>query len=596
MTDHPNNQWAPPSGPPAGPTDFGLLNADAPTGPTTITQTSVARGPKNLGRFGLAAALVVTAGVGGLAVNSALSDPAGAETPGEAFEAFFVAVDNEDLAGALELLPPGERESLVEPTAAVFRQLARLELFDESADTNSLGGFDLTVEGVSYSVEQLDPRLAWVTTTGGTITAGDVDIEQLPLGSAVRDWIDDAEANSGVESFDQSVESAEGDVADLGADPFSLAIVEEDGSWYVSVMYTMAESVRQDSGDAFPGLGNGPAPVGGETPGEAMRGMAEAAIDLDMAGVISYLDPIEMAALYDYSPLFLDDVDAMAAEVRAEMGTITLDRMETRSWDRNGRTMVGVDGFAGSFVGSDPFTGEPITASIDFADDCYAIVYNGESERICLDDVAGATEDPLADDFDYDAMLEEFGVDLSAFEEITFPEQGLTVVERDGRWYLSLVPSMMYPMAETLEQFELEMFEQLADAFGTIVDEGLTGTTFTEIESEIGFDDEMPMGDEPMGEAFPEDFFDEESGFDEDGFPDEYFDDAETTSNFIVTQLIPAGTPADELQSGGFVEEVQVPSLEATFESVWWIDSEIGGLVALRDIQPGETLLVEDFG
>ena len=580
------NQWSPPAGPPTGSTDFAVF--DTAQAPAALAQGTVQRGPKNLGRMGLAAALVVTAGVGGYAVNSALSEPAGPQSPGEAFESFFVAVDNEDLAGVLELMPPGERESLVEPTAAVMRQLQRLDVLDADADTSSLGGFDLTVEGVTYSVEQLDPRLAWITTTGGTVTTADLDLDQLPFGSLIDDAIESSDATM---ALDSEVEAADGETTDLGRDPFSLAVVEDDGSWYVSLMYTAAESARNDANEAFPGLGNGPTPIGGATPGDAIKGMVEASVDLDLAGVIAHLDPVEMAALYDYAPLFLDEAEAGVQSFQSEVGTITVDRIDTRSWERNGRTMVGIDGFAGSFAGTDPFSGEPTSGSVDFDGDCYALEFNGETQRVCTSDLDAANADATTGAGEmaqaYSDIIDELGIDLSAFEDLTFPEQGITVVERDGRWYISVVPTMMYPIAETLEQFEANTFTDLVDSIKAIAEEGgdaLFG---------MGGDDWDTLPQEPfLGED--EDFevpFEEDAPFEDD---DDFFSTA--TNNYVVEQMIPAGTPASELLAGGYISAFEVADEDLDFDTVWYLESELGGLAANRDLQVGEILKVDDFG
>ncbi|MEZ5378669.1 MAG: hypothetical protein R2733_19360 [Acidimicrobiales bacterium] len=576
--NQPTQQWQPPMAPPAAPGGAGNsfeMYGTGPAAPST-TESSVRRGPKHLGRLGLAAALVVTAGVGGYVVKSALSDPAGPQSPGEAFEQFFVAVDNEDLAGVLELLPPGERETLVEPTAAVMRQLQRLEVLDPAADTSALGGFDLTVSGVSYSVEELDPRLAWVTTTGGTITGTNLDADQLPFGSVIRDAMDSAEEAANGQTLDEAMAETEGQSNDLGQDPFSLAVVEDDGGWYVSLTYTMAESARRDAEMLFPGLGNGPAPVGGATPGDAVKGLVQSAIDLDLGGVIAHLDPVEMAALYDYSPLFLDDVDAGAQSFTDEVGDLTLDRLDVRSWERNGRTMVGIDGFAGSLSGIDPYSGEPIDGSIDFDGDCYTVTMAGETEELCASDAAASADAADVQQLAKD-MIDELGIDISAFEDLTFPEQGITVVERDGRWYVSTVPSMMYPMAEILEQFEADSFTNLVDSITALIEEG--GDPLYELENEI-------FG----GGIYPE----EDVDYGDGSFSPS--DNAGETDNFVVEKLIPAGTPGSVLLSEGYVSVISVPDEELDFSTVWYIDLEIGELSALRDIQVGEVLMIDDFG
>ncbi len=568
------NQWSPPSGPPGGPNSFEMFGAAPGSAQAAQSQTAVRRGPKNLGRMGLAAALVVTAGVGGYAVKSALTEPAGPQTPGEAFEQFFVAVDAEDLAGVLELMPPGERETMVEPTAAVMRELQRLEVFDPAADASSLEGFDLTVEGITYTVDQLDPRLAWVTTTGGTISGSSLDSDLLPFGKVLRDNIDAAEEASGGMTLDEVMAETEGGETDLGDEPFSLAVIEDDGSWYVSLTYTIAESARNDSGKVFPGLGNGPTPVGGATPGDAIKKMIEEAVALDVGGMISYLDPVEMAALYDYSPLFLDDLEAGAQSFTDEVGTLSLDRLDTRSWERNGRTMVGIDGFAGSMSGTDSYTGETFSASVEFDGDCYVATMDGETQELCVSEAAAAAEaDAAAESFD--DIIDELGIDLSVFEGITTPEQGITVVERDGRWYLSLVPSMMYPVAEILAEFETDAFVDFTDSLRAVAQDG--EDAFFDLGNEI-------MG----GSSVQSDPFGDESFADSDSFG--------TTQNYVVEKTIPAGTPGSVLLSDGYVSVIEVSDEDLDFATVWYLDMEVGGLSALRDIQVGEVLLVDDFG
>ena len=81
---------------------------------------------------------------------------------------------------------------------------------------------------------------------------------------------------------DRSTDTTTIDIAEVAGDEqLRVAVVEEDGAFYVSSYYTVAELAAASEGYTLPAT---PIPaVGAESPEEAVRGMIDAAIDLDAA-------------------------------------------------------------------------------------------------------------------------------------------------------------------------------------------------------------------------------------------------------------------------------------------------------------------------
>ncbi|MFW2382014.1 MAG: hypothetical protein ACN4GZ_09665 [Acidimicrobiales bacterium] len=396
---------------------------------TTSSTVNTSGVPGRLAVGGLVAALAV----GGLfATRAALTEPAGPASSEEAVTEFFAALDNDDFVGLAEVIHPAERESLAQPVFDMVDHAKRLEVVSASTDLTQSSFIDFQVEGVTFSVESTSPKLHYVTTTGGTISAP--ENPTLPTGPLF-------------DRFDIDVmDSGGGTVtADLGIEPMQMAVIEEDGSWYVSIWYSVAESARREAGLAFPGVGTGPAPVGSATPDGVMEDMMAAIFDLDADRVLTLLDPEEAAALYDYSPLFMNDLRVALAEVEAEAAAAgmewSLDSIDFTATEANGRQLVSFNSMTASFSIESEWTS--MSGSIRIDDDCSIVTVDEETLNSC--DVQSGEQraelDRLRDELLEVADLS--AVTLNAFEKVAAVERGITVVERDGRWYLSLMPTML---------------------------------------------------------------------------------------------------------------------------------------------------------
>lgn len=402
------------------------------------TSSTVEKKPSIVGRLGLVAAAVAIAGGGAFAVANALSDPTGPSSPDEAVEQFFDSLDNDDLLGMTEAMLPSERESLVEPSLDLLTQLQRLELVDPAMNPEAPSSLDFTVTDLQFVATEIGEGVARVRLLEGVVTvSGSTD--DLPVGSLIEEEMGEPIPSERIDEQIVDFDDEEGAM---------LVAVEEDGSWYLSLWYTVAEYAREEARAPIPDFGNGVAPIGAATPEGAVEGLIREAADLDAAGVIAMLDPAEFRALYDYAPLFLDDaeaaVDELLSEARSEGVDWNIESIDARSFEQRGRTVVAVDGFA-AWV-----EGEGERYSIDFDDECVAITGPDADERFCQGDVQ-----------------EEFGAEFDSLTELFDIDGGVTVVERDGRWYVSGMPSIVGVYADLLaglDRADLDRIERDLEA------------------------------------------------------------------------------------------------------------------------------------
>lgn len=447
------------------------------------------------GRVGLVAAALAVAGGGAFAVTRALAEPAGAETADEAVTQLFEAVENDDLIGLTEAMLPSEREAVIDPMIDLFSELERLEILDEDVDLESRAdeagsdGIDFSVSGLDYTTTVVGEGVVNVQLTGGIVSVTG-DVSDLPFG-------DRATAEIGEENMSESLDE---EIVNFAEEPDAqFTVVEEDGSWYISLWYSVAEAAREEAGEPVPAFGAGVAPVGGDTPEDALRVMMEAAVDLDAEGVIAAMDPAEFRALHDYAPLFLGDADEAAAEFRQMLNdegvTYSLDRLDLSSADVRGRTVVSVDGFAVSaFAEGESF-------SLDYDGNCFTVILGSEIDETCLD---GLRDELAGED------IPEAYLDL-----VTDSNSGVTVVERDGQWFVSGLPTIIGAYTDLLASLEPQDIDDLTDFFSSSFEDAF----------ELGFDgfDELNGGsNDPFGEFEEDPFFEEaEDAIEEDPFVEE---------------------------------------------------------------------------
>jgi len=426
--------------------------------------------PRPGSRFGrVAATLVAAAMVGGgafLAFGAGTAQD-GADSPEEAFRQAVAAVEAGDLVALAAVMEPGERDTVFDAGFSFLDEMARLGVLADDFDAAALEGFAVSLSDVRLTVERPRDDLARIHLDGAELAVA-VDVAALPLGRRVLDRLDDEQRAFAerrvevVDGFDQPV-----------------VAVRRDGRWFLSLWYTAAENIRLALGAPLPAPGTAPAPIGADTPEGAARRFLEEAVRLDPARMIGMFDPVEAAALYDYSPLFLDDASVAAndfleaaegegwswgfeelefrAEVDDELATVFLDRMRFVASGESGSLslVVGPDRVGVDVTTIDEFWGEETSWAIDVADGCVRGAVTSGSGIESFDSCEGGEGLPALTGFDWQ-------------------DSGVVARRVDGRWYLSPVRTGLAALVRALEAVEGddldEVVGQLLGLPGVVLD------------------------------------------------------------------------------------------------------------------------------
>jgi len=497
-------------------------------------------------KLAIGALAVVVLGGGTYATAELLSDDRGSASPQEAGERLLSALNRADVLGVIDLLPPGEREVLLDISGELSEQGERLGLLDETFRLDGIPGITIEITDPEFAVDELGDGIATVSLVDGEAS---VEIDGDLLSGSVGEVVEAiAEANDvevEADDADQRVDiadeldEAEEEADDFGVEfvnPFAVTVVEIDGRWYPSVGFTIAEFARADAGSSrAPNLDDGVRPDGAESPEGVVQALLDAATDLDAEAALAVLEPGEMAAIQVYSELFLGDLgDGEDSGVTAEL----TDAEVTSLGDGVNRVVPTGLVVEGEFDDS--------TLALELADGCVSLVTeSGDPDvedldiEICEgDDLADALPDEFGDTFDDIEVPEELTDLIEAFGPV---EVGIITVERDGEHFFSPLRTLFDVAAISFRGLERTDLEA-----GGIVFEALTG----------GLDDEFEEFFEELGERFVEEFFEDDFEFDDELDFDDEFDDEFDEDDFEISRVPtgPAGSgPAGELLAGDVV-------------------------------------------
>jgi hypothetical protein len=290
-------------------------------------------------------------------------------------------------------------------------------------------------------------NLAEVRIVSGTLTTT-VSLDSLPLGPALRDLANQAGA-------DATAKAAEPQNEDLSKMDAPLMVVRKNGQWGLSLGYTLAEAARRDAGAARPDYAH-PAvtPQGASSPTAAVEGLVGAIDNGDVRGMIAHLEPEEMAALYDYSSLFLPSADANA-ELKAFAAATTISDVNLSVEGSGDTRLVKIDGFTMNY------DDDQVSAEVRLADGCVHVV------QIQTD---GSQHDAYDSCASGEANADALGADLGGFaglQGLFDPSSltkglGITVHQVDGKWYVS-------PTRTVLETLVAVVGTLKDDAVGSLV-------------------------------------------------------------------------------------------------------------------------------
>lgn len=354
--------------------------------------------------------------VGGSFAFASLTQDDGATTPEAAVEQFVEAVADEDALGALEALPPSERELLADAFQDIAGEAERLGA-TQGLELGDVDGFDFEINDMTLEPEQLGEGIVAIH-IDGTLTSSSTGAE-LPLGQMIRDTLVDSDA---ISSFEEGV----GNLPEVFADEdVFIVAIEEDGGWHASSWYTIAEYIRRAEGKPLPTFGGGAIPaIGAATPEEATRTLIEGISEGNLQGVLQLGLPGESRVLYDYGPLFLPDAQEAYGTDPIDLTINSID-LEVQG-DGSVRTVVikGYD-YTTTYVSED---GEETVRTVT-SGDCFDITSTSP-----YNDPPGSTETTRScrDDLIADGELTALDWELATHARVV-------VVEQDGRWFVSPV-------------------------------------------------------------------------------------------------------------------------------------------------------------
>jgi hypothetical protein len=374
----------------------------------------------------------------------------GAASPAEVGTELTAALDNEDVLGVVDLLLPGERDTLRDPLIRTVDNLIRLEVLAADASLSAIAGVDIQFADVSVREEptNVDDIVNIVLSGRASIT---FDGTTIPIGDLLIDEAFDGERPELPEPTSEQF------------DDVQLTVVERDGRWYLSAFYSIAEQARAsvDSPDDIPVAGVEPA--GADEPELAVDQMIDAISDQDLEALIAALDPTEFEALQRYAPMFL-------ADAQAEIDNLDLSwSIDQRSYTVEGsgdRRTVDIDSFRFLLADPDPTLDDEGQGdvSVIYADDCLTVVFEGDETESCgvgegdIGDLADEMD--LGDDGTVNDLLETIG---AAFDD--YDPSGIGVHEVDGRWYVSPMSTAFDAVNDVLDALDVGELRDVIAAF-----------------------------------------------------------------------------------------------------------------------------------
>ena len=416
----PSFQPPQPPAPPAAPSWEAFPASGPPTTPIEVGQQPAPKRKRSKGVLigaGVAVVALVAAGVFAITQIGGSDEQGGAKSSTEAGENLIKALNDEDVLGAVDLLLPGERETFRQPMIDLVDNLKRIEVLGSDADPSKVGGIDIDLTDVKVTADKPvadDIATINIAATNKSTANG----KDIPIGDILVKNV------FGGEQPDASTsDTAQADDVNL-----SLTTVEKDGRWYVSLFYTIAESVRLDKAASKPVPDEGIALVGADQPEDAVDQMVVAVTKLDLPSIIGGLNPNEAEALQRYAPIFLDRADARADDLGVEVTYRDATYIVTGSGDHRHVTIA-------SFkltIGADDQE-----ATVEVKDGCAVITTGDRTVDTCEGgkDITKAFDDAgLGDDATPEVELLVTTMQ-DAFSD--FEGTGIAVDRIDEKWYVS---------------------------------------------------------------------------------------------------------------------------------------------------------------
>ncbi|MFE2754842.1 flagellar basal body protein FliL [Actinosynnema sp. NPDC059335] len=404
---HPGQQPGFGQQPPYGQPPYGFAGGEPPKKKRTgLVITAV------VAVLALAAGTVATV----WALRSSDDVAAGAESPSTAANNLLSALGSGDVLGIMNGLAPAEAKLSKDYTEATVDEAKRLEILKKDADPNKLTGVQIKSEGIKFddaAAEKVNDHLTINKVVEGKITITS-DVKQIPLTDKLVDALGAELQQAGTET--ETLDFAK-EKADRGGKPIGIATIKVGDEWYPSLFYTIANAALEQEDLKWPAQGI--APAGAGSPNDAAKQLVEKALAGDVEGVIALLPPDEMGVLQDVGPVILDQVG------RTPATGAKLVELETDAKDVKGGTQLTIRKLVVEAEG------EQVEISRD--GDCYSATVQGQSQRLCADEIAQLVEQQGG------RNIPSAAVDVIARVGAQVLKDGVGVVatEVDGKWYVS---------------------------------------------------------------------------------------------------------------------------------------------------------------
>jgi hypothetical protein len=262
-----------------------------------------APGKRKRGRVlaGVAAVAIVAAGTAVTVKLASGQSSGGAATPEQAVEHMVGSLEENDLLGMIDVFAPWERDFARDEINKYLDDAKQNDLLAKDADLAAFSGYTLSVDGLQVKADEVNERISNVAIVGGTAHFQS-QLKELPVGAKVLEQLNKANDGQAPDDVDTTA-----DLADAELPP--LTTIKQDGRWYVSLFYTIAEAARRDAGAPAPSTAERVPAKGESSPAAAVDEMIDALEHGDARRLVALAPPDEMAVLHDYAPLFLQNIE-----------------------------------------------------------------------------------------------------------------------------------------------------------------------------------------------------------------------------------------------------------------------------------------------
>ncbi|HEY5170929.1 MAG TPA: hypothetical protein VIK54_04295 [Acidimicrobiia bacterium] len=369
-------------------------------------------GPRRrpLGSMIAAAGVAALVLVGAFAV-SAVVGSGGAGSAAGAVRRLADAVSHEDPLAAADVLAPDEVRSLHGTLDAAANKARELQLVQTASAP--LAGVDFNIDGLHLSTQSLGDGYAKVTVDAGSFNAS---THKAQFSALMQKVLRDTHDNS-----------SQTDLAKLASNqnlPTFVVTVRRGGRWYVSAAYTVLEYVRESNHLPAGDFGSGERAIsslGADSPDAAVQDSMRALQREDWSKLMEMVSPSEIP-VYDYRDALTTLANRNQAQSDRSASGFTIDSMSTTSAVNGGTAKVTLKASGTTDSGKWSLDGGCFSAP----GETVSVSCGGESVL----GIAGLTSG---------------GVDQGS---------QITVVERDGRWFMSPVGTVLDVVDHFISQLD----------------------------------------------------------------------------------------------------------------------------------------------